>query len=164
MKKTVIVLILASLLLCGCSEQNAESTSSAVSSESVSEESGQLTCADIAQKILTFAEFPSMGVVEDENMLQSIMDFSTPDIAEYSVYQHLLSVHLQEVIVIRSNDTAATLETLKARKQTLIDQIAFYPEQKEAAEGTVVGSKGDICYLITHEQASDIEKKLLEIL
>lgn len=166
----LIISALAAIMLCGCSDGSEpgastkpQSPAQQESTLSIAEESG-LSCKEYAEKILGFAEFPAMEEVTDSSMLSSMIDVTTNDIKEYCVYHNLISVNLQEIIVIKSSDTKTTLKTLEDRKTTLIDQLAFYPEQKESAKATVIGSSGDICYLITHPEASEIEKKLKEIL
>ncbi|MCH5325096.1 MAG: DUF4358 domain-containing protein [Eubacterium sp.] len=182
-KAVILISALLAVMVSGCSdtgenEQSSDTPSvsaSTVESSDISEntESSDTSnesvthsqyCAGLADKILGFAEFSAMEEVTDAAMLSSIIDVKTSDIEEYCIYHNLISVNLEEVIVIRSNNTDATLKALENRKTTLIEQLAFYPEQKASAEATVVGSKGDICYLITHSDAKNIEKQFLNIL
>ncbi len=166
MKKTAALFaaILLTAMLCGCSDNNVSQTLS--ENVNVSSDSSQnaVSCKDIAEKIISWGDYASLDEVSDDSVLSSIIDVNTPDIEEYSIYHSLISVNLEEIIIIRSSDTKATLEKLEERKNTLIDQLAFYPEQVESAKATKIGSKGDICYLLTNAKAADIEKKLLEIL
>ncbi len=129
---------------------------------SVSAENTGSSTDELCNVVLNSIEFPAMSKTEIAEMLEMIMDFSQFGIEEYTVYQQAMSVHLCEVIVIRTNDVKATTDALEQRKDVLINQLAFYPEQQESAKNTVVGSKNDICYLITHVDAKTAEKALLE--
>jgi hypothetical protein len=169
MKKRLVLMLLSLCVLCtACSDNSskpeqisvADSTvlSGTVSSDT---ESNNISLDALCEKILESTEFPAMLKTELAEMLDMIMDFSKYGIKEYSVYQQAMSVHLCEIIIIRTDDVKATMQALENRKDVLIDQLAFYPEQQEAARNTVVGSKNDICYLITHKDAKTAEKVLL---
>ena len=97
-------------------------------------------------------------------MLETIMDFKTDGITDYCVYQQMISVHLNEIIVIRCDNPDEILSLLDKRKETLIEQLSFYPDQQESAKATVTGKKGSVCYLITHTEAKQAEKALVEAL
>ncbi len=69
-----------------------------------------------------------------------------------------------EVIILKVKDgeTEKTLEQLNARKDSLINDFAYYPEQVESANATIVGSEGNVAYLICHVDSEKAEKKLIE--
>lgn len=121
------------------------------------------TCEEMAQSVLQSTQFPDM-VKTDESMLSLIMDFSANGITEYSVYQQMMSVDLAELIIVRTEDTETVTSLLEQRKQSLIQQFAAYPEQQKSAEATVVGSKGNVCYLIACKNAADAEKALKSLI
>ena len=61
--------------------------------------------------------------------------------------------------------TGFDIETaLKNRKESLINDFAFYPEQVESAEATVVGSLKNVCYLICHKDADTAEDSLVDVI
>lgn len=76
----------------------------------------------------------------------------------------MLSVDVVEVIILKVKDgeTEKALEQLNARKDSLINDFAFYPEQVESANATIVGSEGNVAYLICHVDSEKAEKKLIE--
>ena len=172
MKKIIALLLLSAIVLCtACSNDGNNSVNSSQSNSSVTESSpdssvssdnNNLSTDELCNVVLNSIEFPATSKIEIAEMLEMIMDFSKYGIEEYTVYQQAMSVHLCEVIVIRTSDVKATTEALKQRKDVLINQLAFYPEQQESAKNTVVGSKNDICYLITHKDAETAEKALLQ--
>lgn len=178
MKKIIACIFLTGVILCnGCAEkkENADNISSSVDSVSESqsvtdtgnEESepvpdNSLSTDALCNVVIDGADFPLMLKVDIPEKLELIMDFSKYGIEEYTVYQPSMSVHICEVIIIRTEDVKATTEALEERKDVLINQLAFYPEQQEAANNTVVGSKNNVCYLIAHKDASTAEKALLQ--
>ena len=187
MKRLLALTLISGIILCtACSSNETSSvnisseSSSAVESEMASEtsdsdtssdkaeessapaENGDLSTDALCEAVLNSVEFPAMAKTEMTEMLEMIMDFSGYGIEEYTVYQQAMSVHLCEVIVIRTSDVKATTDALEQRKDVLINQLAFYPEQQESAKNTIVGSKNNICYLITHVDAKNAEKALLQ--
>ncbi len=117
----------------------------------------------LTEVVLNSVEFPSTMRVEDEEMIKD-MGLNLDDIEEYCVTQQMMSVHLIEVIIAKPKEGKAesVLESLQARKDALINTFAYYPEQEESANATVVGQKGDYVYLICHWEAADAEKELLK--
>lgn len=175
MKKIIALILISGILLCTACSSNGMSSdnvstnvSSDISSvedsttDNSSTENTDISTDVFAEAVLGSVEFPEMIKTENEGMLSMIMDFSGSGIEEYSVYQQAMSVHLCEVIIIRTSDVKATTKALEQRRDVLINQLAFYPEQQESAKNTVVGSKNDICYLITHTDAKTAEKTLLQ--
>ena len=170
MKKIIALLLIMSVMLStACSSKNtsSEDVSAEISSNASSVAEESTTDTDIStdmlcEAVLNSVEFPAMSKTEIAEMLEMIMDFSKYGIEEYTVYQQAMSVHLCEIIIIRTNDVNATIGALEERKDVLINQLAFYPEQLESAKNTVVGSKNNICYLITHTDAKTAEKALLQ--
>ena len=181
MKKLLALMLISGIILCtACSSNETSFVDSSSESKVVSEildsvassdssedsftsaENSNLSTDMLCETVLNSIEFPAMSKTEMTEMLDMIMDFSKYGIEEYAVYQQAMSVHLCEVIVIRTSDVKATIEALEQRKDVLIGQLAFYPEQQESAKNTVVGSKNNICYLITHVDAKEAEKALLQ--
>ena len=75
-----------------------------------------------------------------------------------------MSAVIAEIILIQAEDTQSAMQDLQARKDKLINTDAFYPEHKEIAEQSIVGSYGDIVYFIADYDAQESEKVLLEYL
>ena len=144
------------ILAVGCSDKETQS-SATESTASQTQESTltdapieassvtEVSCDSLASAVIESVEFPDMVLTEEKVLLDMIMDFSQYGIEEYAVYQQAISVNLSEVIVLRTTDTKAATEALEKRKEQLINQLAFYPEQQENASSTIVGSKGGYC-------------------
>ncbi len=169
MKKIIALLLVSGIALCtACNSNGTTSVNSSSDSSSLTESKQELSSTEslstqaLCDIVLNSIEFPAMSKTEMTEMLDMIMDFSKYGIEEYTVYQQAMSVHLCEVIIIRTSDVKTTTEALEKRKDVLINQLAFYPEQQESAKNTVVGSKNNICYLITHTDAKNAEKALLQ--
>lgn len=122
------------------------------------------TTEQAAEIVLNSGDFPLTIQIDDENMLSDTIGLNLNDIAEYTVYQQMLSVDLAELIIIKPKDGKidAVKDSLYARKQNLIDTFAFYPNQKEPAEATVVGEKDGLCYLICCNDSAKAEEALLK--
>lgn len=122
------------------------------------------TTEEAAKIVLDSGDFPLTIQIDDKEMLEGTIGLNLNDIDEYTVYQQMMSVDLAEVILVKakSGKENAVKGSLDARKQALIDTFAFYPDQIEAAEATVVGTKDGIVYLICCKNAAEAETELLK--
>ncbi len=163
MKRFFILMLTLSLLICGCQQNNsdADTDGQATSADNSSDISEEIPLKELADTVLDSVEFPNMQEVTMQEMLDMIINFSDYGITDKFVYQQTMSVHLCEIVIVRTTDVSSTLSALKERRKKLVDQLAFYPEQQESAEASVVGSKGNVCYLICHKDASVAEKALI---
>ncbi|MDE6723984.1 MAG: DUF4358 domain-containing protein [Ruminiclostridium sp.] len=169
MKKVVSFLTVLALLITisGCSSNNdSKENNNGTTSASVSESENnvpQKTAAELADIVLNSVEFPQTVKVTDTEQIEAIgVDLSLTE--EIAVVQQMLSVDVVEIVIAKVKDGSVNdvVASLQKRKESLIHDFAFYPGQVESAEATVVGSKGDIAYLICHKDADTAEKKLLE--
>lgn len=135
----------------------------ACSSDGGSDGKTDKTAAALLDTVLNSIEFPQTVEVTDENRLTEMgLDMSL--IEEYAVVQQMLSVDVVEVIILKPKDGDADklTEQLEARKESLINDFAFYPEQVASANATVVGSEKNVAYLICHVDAAEAEKALVD--
>lgn len=118
---------------------------------------------DAVLKSPSMEEIATMQV-NDESLLTDVMNYDLSLFSEYSVVTHLMSAHLIEITVVKPAEGKQqdALDALSKRKDELINVVAFYPEQKENAEKTVIGSKGDYVYLLCGFDSEDMQKALLE--
>ena len=102
--------------------------------------------------------------VDDPDMVKDMLGYDMADAEEYSIVTHLISAHLVEITVIKVKDGKmdGVMEMLNKRKDDLLNNVAFYPAQVEAAEATVVGNKNGYAYLICDANAAQAETALLE--
>jgi len=113
-------------------------------------------------------EFPAIGLVEDEAILTDVLGYDLSLFSEYSVTMHMMSAHLIEVTVAKPAEgkEAAALEFVNNRMNQLKTEVAFYPEQQETADQTVVGSFTNAAgenyvYLICCNDAAKAQETLL---
>ena len=69
---------------------------------------------------------------------------------------HMMSAHLIELTIVKpaEGQKDAALEHLNNRMNQLKTEVAFYPEQQETADQTVVGEAGDYLYLLCCKDAA----------
>ena len=113
-------------------------------------------------------EFPAIGLVEDEAILTDVLSYDLSLFSDYSVTMHMMSAHLIEVTVAKPAEGKedAALEFVNNRMNQLKTEVAFYPEQQETADQTVVGSFTNAAgenyvYLICCNDAAKAEEALL---
>ncbi len=141
------------LFLTGCSSDTQEPNDNVT----------QKTAEELAKAVLNSVEFPQTVNVTDKDIIGDMgIDLSLTD--DYAVIQQMLSVDVVEIIILKVKDgnMEQVIESLQNRKDSLINDFAFYPGQVEAAEATVVGKKWNVAYLICHKDAGTAEKTLLE--
>lgn len=128
--------------------------------------STQKSAAELLDIVLNSVEFPEITRIDDEQRINEMMGIDLSEAEDWAVVQQLLSVDVVEVILIKPKADASTdyIAELQARKNSLINDFAFYPNQVESAEATVVGKKNGVSYLICHADASEAETRLLAAL
>lgn len=121
------------------------------------------TASELLDTVINSIEFPPTIEVTDESAFEEMgIDLSFTE--DHAAVKQMLSVDVVEVIILKVKDGEAetVLEQLKKRKDSLINDFAFYPEQVESANATVVGTEGNVAYLICHVDAEKAEEKLIE--
>lgn len=117
--------------------------------------------ADVVQNAV---EFPAMGEVTDPEDIQNIFGINTDLCFEYAFIQNLMSVHLNEIIVLlpAAECEDELLEQLTKRFEYIRNEAAFYPDQEASAAGAVMGTtENGYLYLIVHENGSEAQEALL---
>lgn len=125
---------------------------------------GDVSCQTLADAVINSGvEFPAIGLVEDEAILKDVMGYDLSLFSEYSVTMHMMSAHLIELTIAKpaEGQEEAALEHLNNRMNQLKTEVAFYPEQQETADQTVVGSAGGYVYLLCCNDAAKAEEALL---
>ena len=114
--------------------------------------------------VLNSVQFPQTVEVTDEDRISGEIGIDLSLVEEYAIVQQMLSVDVSEVIILIAKDGAAEeLESvLEKRKESLINDFAFYPNQVAAAEATEVGKVKNVVFLICHEEAAAARQKLIE--
>lgn len=114
--------------------------------------------------VLNSVQFPQTVNVDDENIITDELGIDLSLVEDYAIVRQMLSVDVSEVIILIARDGANDqLQTaLEARKQSLINDFAFYPNQVAAAEATEVGTVWNVVYLICHEEAATAKQALIE--
>ena len=125
----------------------------------------QTDCQKLTDAVLKndeIKDYPTMQA--DDEMLKDVMSYDLDLFDEYSVITNVVSVHLFEITVAKpkAGQEDAALELLNKRKDQLINEVAFYPEQQESAEKTIVGSDGGYVYLICFHESESLENTLKE--
>ena len=142
-----------------------EATDTSVPENEDSAEAETNDCEKLVNAVLNSGiEFGATALVEDEELLSDVMGYDLDLIDEYGVATALMSVHLIEIAVVKPAEGKMedVLKMFNERKEKLINELAFYPAQVEAAEKTVIGSKGEYAYLICDNSAAEAEEKLIE--
>ena len=123
------------------------------------------TAAELLEIVLNSIQFPQLVELTDEYRITGEMGIDLSLVEEYAIVQQMLSVDVCEVIVLIAKDDEAVSElegVLETRKESLINDFAFYPNQVASAEATEVGSVMNVVYLICHEEAAEAEMALIE--
>lgn len=116
--------------------------------------------------ITSQVEWPSLARVEDSATVSEFfkLDTENPNYEQLLVMQCPMSAVVSEVILVQAYDVDSAMEDLNVRRQKLIDVDAYYPEHKEVAEASIVGSRGNLAYFIADDEAESSEEALLDYL
>lgn len=193
LKKLMLCLIIScmtvSLVACGQSNSNndiqdtsntdstaqttiEETSESEISQDETSSSDDTTSNSDVVDlhamvdEITSKVEWASLSEVDDKDIIQEYftLQADNPNYKQILVMQCPMSAVIAEIILIQAEDTQSAMQDLQARKDKLINTDAFYPEHKEIAEQSIVGSYGDIVYFIADYDAQESEKVLLEYL
>ncbi len=123
----------------------------------------QTNCQKITDAVLKSDAIKDWATVQtDDQILNDVLGYDLSLFEDYSVVMHMMSAHLIEVAVVKpaAGKEDAALEFLNNRKEKLINEVAFYPEQQENAEKTIVGSYGGYDYLLCFGEPEALETAL----
>lgn len=189
LKKLMLCLIIScmtvSLVACGQSNSNNDIQDTSNAQTTVEETSESETSQDetsssddttsnsdvvdlhaMVDEVTSKVEWASLSEIDDKDIIQEYftLQADNPNYKQILVMQCPMSAVIAEIILIQAEDTQSAMQDLQARKDKLINTDAFYPEHKEIAEQSIVGSYGDIVYFIADYDAQESEKVLLEYL
>ena len=156
MRRTAIAAAaMLAVLLCGCSDTAISEVNSGGSNISAYDsENNDISCEELALIAIDSGVFPDMVKVTEQALLDTVMDFSQYGIDEFSVYQQAISVELSEIVIVHSKQPDKAEAALTQRREALIKQYSFYPEQKESAENSIVFSLDGYSVLIAAKEPS----------
>lgn len=177
-KKILAVILTAALIVtaasCGAKEETTTTTPvETTTTEAVVEDvtdieeeapeaetdapASDLSCQALSDVVINSGvELPAIGLVEDEAILTEVLGYDLSLFSEYSITMHMMSAHLIELTIVKpaEGQKDAALEHLNNRMNQLKTEVAFYPEQQETADQTVVGEAGDYLYLLCCNNAA----------
>lgn len=183
-KKILAVILTAALIVtaasCGAKEETTTTTPvETTTTEAVVEDvtdieeeapeaetdapASDLSCQALSDVVINSGvELPAIGLVEDEAILTDVLGYDLSLFSEYSITMHMMSAHLIELTIVKpaEGQKDAALEHLNNRMNQLKTEVAFYPEQQETADQTVVGEAGDYLYLLCCNDAAKAEEAL----
>ncbi len=130
-----------------------------------SEDSGSANpLQPLADAVLAVGEWPSLMEVTDPQILSDffLLNAENENYRNIIVLQCPMSALMTEVIIIEADDAEAAKTDLEARRTKAIEQDAFYPNDVDLANASIVGTEGDYAYFILAGNASDAESALVE--
>ena len=118
----------------------------------------------LADAALSVGEWPSLWEVTDPMMLSDffLLDAANENYRNIIVLQCPMSATMTELIIIEADDTESAKTDLEARRQKAIDQDAFYPNDVDLANASIIGSEGNYAYFILAGSAAEAETALVE--
>lgn len=118
----------------------------------------------LADAATSVGEWPALMEVTDPQMLSDffLLDAKNENYLNMIVLQCPMSATMTEVIIIETSDTETAVSDLEARRKKAIEQDAFYPNDVDLANASIVGTEGDYAYFILAFNAAEAEKALAE--
>ncbi len=135
--------------------------------ETPSEDGGEVSAnalQPLVDAALAVGEWPAMMEVTDTMMLTDyfMLDPENANYRNMIVMQCPMSATMSEIIIIEADDVEAAKADLNARRDKAISQDAWYPNDVELAEASIVGAEGDYAYFILASAAADAEPAIVE--
>ncbi len=118
----------------------------------------------VADAALAVGEWPAMMEVTDTMMLTDyfMLDPENANYLNMLVMQCPMSATMSEIIIIEAEDVEAAKADLNARRDKAISQDAWYPNDVELAEASIVGTEGNYAYFILAGAAAEAEPAIIE--
>lgn len=118
----------------------------------------------LADAALSAGEWPSLWEVTDPMILSDffLLDAENENYRNLIAFQCPMSATMTELIIIEAEDVESAKSDLDARRQKAIEQDAFYPNDVDLANASIVGTEGNYAYFILAESAADAETALVE--
>ena len=120
----------------------------------------------VVDAALAVGEWPAMMEITDEMMLTEYfkIDPANANYRNFMVMQCPMSATMSEIIIIEADDVDAAKADLDARRNKAITQDAWYPNDVELAEASIVGTEGNYAYFILAGSAAEAETAIVEAL
>ena len=120
----------------------------------------------VVDAALAVGEWPAMMEITDEMMLTEyfMLDPANANYRNLMVMQCPMSATMSEIIIIEADDVDAAKADLDARRNKAITQDAWYPNDVELAEASIVGTEGSYAYFILAGSAAEAETAIVEAL
>lgn len=114
--------------------------------------------------VLAVGEWPALMEVTDAQILSGffLLNAENENYRNLIVYQCPMSSPMTEIIIIEADDAEAAKSDLEARRTKAIEQDAFYPNDVDVANASIVGTEGNYAYFILTANAADAEPALVE--
>lgn len=118
----------------------------------------------LADAAMAAGEWPAMWEVTDPQMTADyfLLDAENENYRNMIILQCPMSANMTELIIIEADDVSSAMTDLEARQKKAREQDAFYPNDVDKAEASIVGSEGDYAYFILAAAPSETEKALAE--
>ncbi len=120
----------------------------------------------VVDAALAVGEWPAMIEITDEMMLTEyfMIDPTNANYRNFMVMQCPMSATMSEIIIIEADDVDAAKADLDARREKAITQDAWYPNDVELAEASIVGTEGNYAYFILAGSAAEAETAIVDAL
>ena len=116
----------------------------------------------LADAAMSVGEWPMLMEVTDEMILTDYYQFDLSKYDSALVMQNPMSANMTEIIIFKSADVETAKADLETRRENAIGMHAFYPDDVERAEASIVGTEGEYAYFIMGDYAADGEAALFE--
>ena len=120
--------------------------------------------ADAVAAVTNAVEWPVLEQITDPDIALEFfkLDLANSNYEDIVIMQCPMSATMAEIIVIKAADVDAAKADLEERQAKMRDTDAFYPNDVEIAEKSIVGTSGNYVYFLAGINAADSEEILIE--
>ena len=139
MKKVLLILAAAALLLTACESDKPD-----------------LSPLELYERISDEVELPIMVDIDEDRL--GDYHVSPDDAVSFVAKEAAISAIFVQLIIIEAKEgKASEVQSAMREHQSQLKDDAFYPQGREAAAASIVGTRGSVVYLICIENAQEIE-------
>lgn len=148
-------------------EENENSgTEEETSGETENQDNSDSILSAAAEAALNGSAWPALERIEDPDFISDffLLDAGNSNYRDLLVLKCPMSANLSELIIIEADDISSAKADLEERKKKAQEKDAFYPDDVDKANASIVGAEGSFAYYILGSDPESIETALTDYL
>ena len=142
-------------------EESSAEPEESITDETKEEDSGSVLSA-AAEAALEGSAWPALERIEDPDFIADffLLDAGNDNYKDLLILKCPMSANLSELIIIEADDVSSAKADLEERRKKAQEKDAFYPDDVDKANASIVESEGTYAYFILGNDPEGVESAL----